>query len=191
MINVMTKKFLIFAMVGLVGCAQNAPKEETIVDPMMASIPASIRVPEKQVVATRAFFEGGLIYTCTNQAGAKGMPPIYDWEETGSQGSLTFEEEQGYGQHEGQSYTWRRNKTTLQGALVRSWMGNARNDAPWGLYKTVGAAGNDILAQVNWIQRIETQGGAIPTVACNDKFMGTRHAIKASAYFIFWKDTTP
>ena len=187
----MTKKFLLFAMLGLVGCAQNAPIQETPVDPIIASIPASIRVPGKQTVATRAFFEGGFIYTCTNQASVKGLPPIYDWEETGSQGSLTFEGEQGYGQHEGQSYTWRLNKTTLQGALVQAWMGNARNDAPWALYKTVGAAGNNVLAQVNWIQRIETQGGAIPTVACNEKFMGTRHGTKASAYFIFWKDIGP
>lgn len=184
----MMKNLLFFAIAGLVGCAQNPPKEETIADPMIASIPASILVPVKQVIAARAFFEGGLIYTCTSQAGAKGMPPIYDWEETGSQGSLTFEEEQEYGQHEGQSYTWRLGKTTLQAALVRVWMGNDRTDAPWGLYKTVGAAGNNVLAQVNWIQRIETQGGAIPTVACNETFMKTRHAVRASAYFVFWKN---
>lgn len=185
----MMKNLLCFVIVGLIGCAQNPPKEETIADPMLASIPASILVPVKQVIAARAFFEGGLIYTCTSQVEGKGLPPLYDWEETGSQGSLTFEGEQGYGQYEGQSYTWRLGKTTLQGALVRAWMGNTRNDAPWGLYKTMGAAGDNILAQVNWIQRIETQGGAIPTVACNEQFMGTRHAVKASAYFLFWKDS--
>lgn len=181
------RRFVLFlAIAGLAGCATKQAQEPAV-DPYMASIPTSIRVPSGQVVAARAFFEGGLIYTCTNLA-VKGMPPFFDWEQTGSQGALTFEDEQGYGQHEGQSYTWRRDKTTLQGVLQRAWMGNSRNDAPWGLYKAIGAAGNDILAQVNWIQRLETQGGAIPTVACNERFLNTRHATKASAYFIFWKD---
>lgn len=177
----------------LAGCASAPrvdPVEQGQTDPMIAGLPASIRIPARQVIATRALFEGGLIYTCVNQS-AKGMPPIFDWEETGSQGALTFEGEQGYGQHEGQSYTWRLGRTTLQGAVVRTWQGNDRSDAPWGLYKTIGAAGSNLLTQVNWIQRIETQGGAIPTVACNEKFLGTRHAMKASAYFVFWKDATP
>ena len=175
--------FLFIAAMGLAGCATQAPVQ---VDPVVASIPASLHVPPKQMVAAKALFEGGLIYTCSNLA-PKGMPAIFDWEETGSQGALTFEDG-GYGRYEGQAFTWRLEQSTPHGVLVRSWMGNARTDAPWGLYKTIGAAGNNVLAQVNWIQRIGTQGGAIPTVACNEKFLGTRHAVKANAYFIFWKD---
>lgn len=181
----MRQLVFLLTILGLGGCATT--QVAAPVDPLVAATPLSIRVPEKQVIAAKALFEGGLIYTCANFAG-KGLPPLYDWEETGSQGALTFEGDQEYGRYEGQAYTWRRAHTTLQGKLVKTWMGNARNDAPWGLYKAVGAAGNDILAQVNWIQRLDTQGGAIPTVACNDKFLGTRHAVKASAYFIFWKD---
>lgn len=180
----MRRLFLFIAVVGLVGCATQAPVP---VDPVVESIPVSLRVPAKQVVAAKALFEGGLVYTCTNLA-PKGMPAIFDWEETGSQGALTFEDGS-YGRHEGQAFSWRVEQTTLQGTLVQAWMGNARTDAPWGLYKAVGAAGNNVLAQVNWIQRIGTQGGAIPTVACNEKFLGTRHAVKANAYFIFWKDS--
>ena len=180
----MGRLFLFIAVAGLMGCAAQAPAPP---DPVIASIPASLQVPAKQVVAAKALFEGGLIYTCSNLA-PKGMPAIFDWEETGSQGALTFEDGS-YGRHEGQAFSWRVEQTTLQGSLVKSWMGNARTDAPWGLYKAVGAAGNNVLAQANWIQRIGTQGGAIPTVACNEKFLGTRHAVKAHAYFIFWKDS--
>lgn len=175
----------LFLMITLLPGCVNTPIEE--VDTTgQTSLPASIRLPLKQALGAKALFEGGLIYTCLNLA-EKGKPSFYDWEETGTQGALTFDDGT-YGQHEGQSFTWKVGHTTLQGKKIHSWSGNSRSDAPWTLYKTVGSAGENRLTYTNWIQRINTQGGAIPTVACNASFLGSRHAVRTSAYFLFWQD---
>ena len=163
--------------------------KQVLPDMNNAALPTSIQTPMKQTVAARALFEGGLIYTCMSQLFEERGGPVFDWQETGSQGSLTFEGDVGYGQHEGQSYTWRLEKTILQGVLIRSWRGNDRTDAPWGLYKIEAIVGDNVLSKVNWVQRTDTQGGAIPVVACSQQFLGTRHAVKASALFTFWKDS--
>lgn len=149
-------------------------------------VPESIRVSGKHAPSVRAFFNGGLIYTCLLKPTAENVL-VYDWEETATQGSLTFDNDLGYGRHEGPSYTWRLGTTILQGALIASWSGNSRSDAPWNLYQATAAVGDTSLARALWIQRLETTGGAIPTVACTSAQVGHTHAVSAQAYFIFWQ----
>jgi hypothetical protein len=154
--SVSTRTFLFLAMLGLGGCAKNAPIAVAPTGgPATTEVPSDLRVHGSPMLAVHA--RGVQIYVLAN--GIDGAPA---WKLKAP--DATFN---GHG-IEGRHYagpTWEciTDGSKVVGRKLAEHVSPDPNAVGWLLLEAKSHEGNGVLSKVSFIQRINTAGGKAPT----------------------------
>ena len=132
----------------------------------------SIEPPPGSRLLLEAKAEGAQIYTCTNSQWVLKAPDAKLLDASG----------QVIGSHFA-GPTWRMNDgSEVKGKLIASQPAPDGKSIPWLLVGAVPGSGSGKLADVAYIQRTETSGGAAPKEACTTGELPVQYAAKYSFY---------
>lgn len=169
----------VLAIAALAGCASSM-KSPMMVDNM--SLPAAVRVPagEKQTMYTVGV--GEITYECREKAGMAGQ---YEWVFVTPVATLYDTERKVVGKYYG-GPTWESNdgsKVTGKQVAVAPGMAGS---IPLQLVKADPAMGMGKMQGVSHIQRLNTQGGVAPAMACGMGNKGARQQVAYQADYVFY-----
>ena len=119
-------------------------------------MPASIDAPAGSQLLLEAQGEGAQVYTCTEQ----------HWVLKAPDAKLLDAQGQVIGSHFG-GPTWRlQDGSEVKGKMVASQPATDPSSVPWLLVQAVAGSASGKLANVSFIRRTDTQGGAAPVGPC-------------------------
>ena len=149
-----------------------------------AMLPAGVQVPAGHRVAMETVGAGDITYECRAKAGAAGE---HEWFFVGPDARLMDRAGRQIGRYYGPPATWENvdgsKVTATQIAVAPSAGGNI----PLQLVKANPAMGAGAMTGVTYIQRVATQGGVAPALACGIANLGARQVVKYRADYIFYK----
>jgi len=159
--------------------------------PMMApamysqdALPDAVKVPAGHKVAMETVGAGEITYECREKANAMGQ---FEWVFVGPAATLSDRSGKAVGKYYGPPATWEANDTSkLTGAQV-AVAPAAAGSIPLQLVKANPAMGAGAMSGVTYIQRVATQGGVAPAVACTAQGKGMKQTVTYRADYIFWK----
>ena len=149
-----------------------------------SSLPATVQVPAGQRIAMETVGAGDITYECRAK---KDMPSAFEWVFVGPDAKLMDRSGKVVGRYYGPPATWENNDgskvTATQLAVAPASAGNI----PLQLVKANPAMGMGAMQGVTYIQRVATQGGVAPAVACTATNAGQKQVVKYQADYIIWK----
>ena len=149
-----------------------------------SSLPATVQVPAGQRIAMETVGAGDITYECRAK---KDMPSAFEWVFVGPDAKLMDRSGKVVGRYYGPPATWESNDgskvTATQLAVAPASAGNI----PLQLVKANPAMGMGAMQGVTYIQRVATQGGVAPAVACTAANAGQKQVVKYQADYIIWK----
>ncbi|MEQ1622522.1 MAG: DUF3455 domain-containing protein [Methylococcales bacterium] len=144
------------------------------------TIPAQIRAPQSSVVVLMAHAKGDQIYQCTLEGGK------YTWQLLAPDADLFDAQGQRVGRHVA-GPTWHyQDGSELRGQLLAKIEVKPDASISWLLLETVEHKGKGLLAGVDFINRINTQGGLPPVSGCNGNHLGSEKRVAYSADYVFY-----
>jgi hypothetical protein len=142
-------------------------------------IPKELRVPEGHRLVLSALGRGVQIYGCTDGAWALREPA-----------AAILRGDRTVALHYA-GPTWQSvkdgSKVVVTGDRVVVAARHPERDIPWLRLGTTGT-GPGLFGRVDYVQRLETQGGVAPTGGCQ---AGASAAVPYSAIYNFWEPTSP
>ena len=149
-----------------------------------SSLPTAVQVPAGQRIAMETVGAGDITYECRAK---KDMPSAFEWVFVGPDAKLMDRSGKVVGRYYGPPATWESNDgskvTATQLAVAPASAGNI----PLQLVKANPAMGMGAMQGVTYIQRVATQGGVAPAVACTATNAGQKQVVKHQADYIIWK----
>lgn len=149
-----------------------------------SSLPTAVQVPAGQRIAMETVGAGDITYECRAK---KDMPSAFEWVFVGPDAKLMDRSGKVVGRYYGPPATWESNDgskvTATQLAVAPASAGNI----PLQLVKANPAMGMGAMQGVTYIQRVATQGGVAPAVACTATNAGQKQVVKYQADYIIWK----
>ena len=149
-----------------------------------SSLPTAVQVPAGQRIAMETVGAGDITYECRAK---KDMPSAFEWVFVGPDAKLMDRSGKVVGRYYGPPATWESNDgskvTATQLAVAPASAGNI----PLQLVKANPAMGMGAMQGVTYIQRVATQGGVAPAVACTAANAGQKQVVKYQADYIIWK----
>lgn len=123
-------------------------------------VPKELQAPDGQNVIASFIGRGHQIYVCQNTGAA------YTWKLKAPDAQLL----DGKGSAVGRHYagpTWESSDgSRVTGKLLASVPSPSAQAIPWLLLAAAGHQGDGIMSKVETVQRVETQGGIPPSIAC-------------------------
>ncbi|MFY9511637.1 MAG: DUF3455 domain-containing protein [Rubrivivax sp.] len=169
------------ATLSLAACMSTTP---TVAPYSQDSLPEAVKVPAGHKVAMETVGSGEITYECRDKAGAMGQ---HEWVFVGPVATLADRRGQTVGKYYGPPATWEANDTSkLTGAQV-AVAPAAPGSIPLQLVKANPAMGMGAMSGVTYIQRVATQGGVAPAMACTAEAKGQKRTVAYRADYIFWK----
>jgi hypothetical protein len=148
------------------------------------SLPDAVKVPAGHKVAWETVGKGDITYECRAKADAAGA---FEWVFVGPKADLQSRSGAKLGTYFGPPATWAAadgsRLTGTQMAVAANGMGNI----PSQLVKANPAMGDGAMTGVAYIQRVATQGGVAPAMACDGSGLGRKEVVRYQADYIFWK----
>ncbi len=158
--------------------------------PMMAkpfmqdALPATVQVPAGNKVFMETVGVGEITYECRAKANMAGQ---FEWVFVGPDARLMDRSGKQVGKYYGPPATWESmDGSKLTGAQV-AVAPAAAGSIPLQLVKANPAMGMGAVTGTTYIQRVATQGGVAPAMACDAAGMGKKQIVKYQADYIFWK----
>jgi hypothetical protein len=155
--------------------------------PMMfsqASLPDSVKVPTGHKVAMETVGAGDISYECRAKANAPGQ---HEWVFVGPDARLMDRGGKQVGKYYGPPATWESmDGSKLTGTQV-AVAPNGTGNIPFQLVKANPAMGSGAMQGVSYIQRVATQGGVAPAMACGASSVGQKQVVKYQADYIFYR----
>lgn len=149
-----------------------------------ASLPDTVKVPAGHSVALETAAAGDITYECRAKAATAGQ---FEWVFVGPDAGLKDRKGQRAGKYYGPPATWESTDgskiTGAQVAVAPAGSGNI----PSQLVKANPAMGAGAMQGMSYIQRVNTQGGVAPAVACAAGNMGQKQLVSYQADYIFWR----
>jgi hypothetical protein len=149
-----------------------------------SSLPDPVKVPAGHTVAMETVGAGDITYECRAKANMAGA---YEWVFVGPDAKLMDRKGMQVGRYYGPPATWENRDgskvTATQVAVAPAGNGNI----PLQLVKANPAMGVGAMQGVSYIQRVATQGGVAPAMACDASTMGQKQIVKYQADYIFWR----
>ena len=147
------------------------------------TVPGPLRVPADQALIKQLHATGVQIYAC--QA-AKNDPSQFEWVFKAPEANLATKAGRIVGKHYA-GPTWESNDGSR---VVGEVMGNSPSPAPtsiaWLLLRAKGTAGNGLFTHVQFIQRINTVGGAVPAGGCRREQAAQQLRASYTADYLFY-----
>ena len=142
-----------------------------------SALPAAVQVPAGHKVAMETVGTGEITYECRNEGWMFVGPDAKLWDRGGKQ----------VGKYWGPPATWENmdgsKVTATQVAVAPAGAGSI----PLQLVKANPAVGSGAMTGVTYIQRVATQGGVAPAMACGAGNTGAKQVVKYQADYIFYK----
>ncbi|MBT2303672.1 DUF3455 domain-containing protein [Variovorax paradoxus] len=155
--------------------------------PMMfsqASLPDSVKVPTGHQVAMETVGAGDISYECRVKPNAPGQ---HEWVFVGPDARLMNRGGKQVGKYYGPPATWESmDGSKLTGTQV-AVAPNGTSNIPFQLVKANPAMGSGAMQGVSYIQRVATQGGVAPAMACGASLVGQKQVVKYQADYIFYR----
>lgn len=147
-------------------------------------LPAAMQVPAGHKVAMETVGIGQITYECRAK---KDMAGQFEWAFAGPDARLMSRGGQQLGKYYGPPATWEAmDGSRVTGKQLAVAPGGAGN-IPLQFVQADPAMGQGAMQGVSYIQRVKTQGGVAPAMACSQDHVGTRQLVKYRADYIFWK----
>ncbi|WP_048441881.1 DUF3455 domain-containing protein [Caenimonas sp. SL110] len=147
-------------------------------------LPATVQVPAGNRVVLETVGIGEITYECRVKANMAGE---YEWFFVGPDARLMDRSGKQVGRYYGPPATWEAmdgsKVTATQLAVAPASTGNI----PMQLVKANPAMGNGAMTGTTYIQRVATQGGVAPAMACTGSNLGTKGIVKYQADYIFYR----
>ena len=151
---------------------------------MQDSLPAAVQVPAGFSVAMETVGRGEITYECKAKAAMAGE---FEWVFVGPNAVLKNRKGNTVGKYYGPPATWEAMDgskiTGAQLAVAPAGIGNI----PLQLVKANPAMGMGAMTGISHIQRVATQGGTAPAMACSAGNAGQKQVVNYQADYIFWK----
>ncbi|HSV50894.1 MAG TPA: DUF3455 domain-containing protein [Burkholderiaceae bacterium] len=171
------------AVLGLAACAGMGSSSKSM-PYSQSSLPDAVKVPAGHMVAMETVGAGDITYECRARANMAGQ---YEWVFVGPDARLMDRKGMQIGRYYGPPATWENKDgskvTATQVAVAPAGTGNI----PLQLVKANPALGMGAMQGVSYIQRVATQGGVAPAMACDASSMGQKQVVKYQADYIFWR----
>ena len=170
----------------LAGCGGMAPMAAA---PMaapfnQAALPDAVKVPAGHRVAMESVGVGEITYECRAKVDMAGA---YEWVFVGPKAVLNDRSGKKIGTYYGPPATWESmDGSKLTGAQLAVAPAMA-GSIPYQLVKANPAMGTGAMNGVSHIQRVATQGGVAPAMACGMASVGTKQVVSYQADYIFYK----
>ncbi|HEY2732832.1 MAG TPA: DUF3455 domain-containing protein, partial [Polyangiales bacterium] len=143
-------------------------------------VPKELSVPEGQRLAFEYRAEGVQVYAC--QA-ADPAPPA--WVLTGPDAKLFDLKGKAAGTHSA-GPTWEAaDKSSVVGKKLSAATPLA-SAIPWLLLEVASHAGHGVMSDVNYVQRLDTEGGLAPANGCDASHLGASARVNYSAVYAFY-----
>ena len=174
------------SVVGLSACSSmgGSNMSSTMAPFSQASLPAAVQVPAGHKVAMETVGTGDITYECRAK---KDMASEFEWVFVGPDAKLWDRKGAQVGRYWGPPATWENQDgskvTATQVAVAPAGTGNI----PLQLVKANPAMGMGAMQGVSYIQRVATQGGVAPAMACAAGNAGQKQVVKYQADYILWK----
>ncbi len=152
-------------------------------EPAKADPADAIKPPDGLVVLAKFKAAGVQIYEC-KAVDAKARPVQYVWELKAPAAELKDEDGQVVGKHSA-GPTWEDDAGKIVGARPPVGILPKEGTIPWLLIKAEKTEGKGTFAQVAYIQRVDTVGGAAPKQV-DAEYAGTELRVQYTATYIFY-----
>ena len=149
-----------------------------------AALAPAVQVPAGNRVALETVGVGEITYECRDK---KDMAGQYEWVFVGPDAALNDRSGKKIGKYFGPPATWESmDGSKITGAQVAVSPAGAGN-IPTQLVKANPAMGAGAMMGMTYIQRVATQGGTAPAMACDAGSKGKKEIVKYKADYIFYK----
>jgi hypothetical protein len=149
-----------------------------------ASLPAAVQVPAGNKVSLETVGVGEITYACRAKANSTDA---FEWVFVGPKAELRARSGKVIGSYYGPPATWQhQDGSKLTGAQV-AVSPAAAGSIPLQLVKANAATSTGAITGTTFIQRVATQGGVAPAVACTGANAGQQQIVKYQADYIFYK----
>jgi hypothetical protein len=163
--------FPVSACVLMAGCAA-AP-----------SVPGSLHVPADQVLIKQLHAKGVQVYQCQP---AKSNPAQFEWSFKQPEAVLFTKGGRKFGQHYA-GPTWEANDgSKVVGDVVAHADSAKPNSIPQLLLRAKATSGKGVFAGVQFVQRLNTEGGSAPMTACRPEQTGQQLRVSYTADYLFY-----
>jgi hypothetical protein len=153
------------------GCASTPPA------------PGPLRVPASQALIKQLHATGVQIYECQP---VKNDSSQFEWSFKGPEARLFTKGGRLAGKHYA-GPTWEANDgSRVIGELVSSSASPKPNSIAWLLLRAKATAGNGLFTHVQFIQRLNTQGGGLPGSGCRADQVGQQLRASYAADYVFY-----
>ncbi|MCC2677350.1 MAG: uncharacterized protein K0R58_4297, partial [Ramlibacter sp.] len=149
-----------------------------------ALLPAAVQVPAGHVVAMETVGAGSITYECRVNANMAGE---HEWFFVGPDARLMDRSGKQVGRYYGPPATWENSDGSRITATQVAVSPAAAGSIPLQLVKANPAMGSGAMTGVTYIQRVSTQGGVAPAIACSAANLGARQVVQYQADYIFYK----
>ena len=149
-----------------------------------ANLPATVQVPAGNKVAIETVGVGDITYACNPK---KDMAGEFEWVFVGPDANLNDRSGKQVGKYFGPPATWENMDGSKLTGMQVAVAPNSAGNIPLQLVKANPAMGMGAMTGVTYIQRVATQGGVAPAMACNASNAGSKQIVKYQADYIFYK----
>ena len=164
-------------------CGTTSPATSNLPIPA-STIPAAIAAPSASRLAVTLKGSGLQNYECRAKADAAGG---YDWVFVSPEAALKDVRDVLVGRHYG-GPTWEHGDgSKVTGKVVASSPAPQAGAIPWLLLQGTSAPAPGGLADVVYVQRINTSGGIAPSDPCAAPSIGTKKSVRYTADYLFYK----
>jgi hypothetical protein len=162
--------------------AANSPYQDTI--KKVSSVPLKLMPPEGHVMLFKATAEGTQIYVCKAEA---ADPDRFEWVLKAPDANLFDEGGRKIGRHfAGPTWEALEDGSRVIGTLIEKTPAPKRGDIPWLLLKRKASVGKGRFSKVTYIQRVDTEGGIVPSTDCDKSHQDQEVRVKYKATYVFY-----
>jgi Protein of unknown function (DUF3455) len=147
------------------------------------SVPEPLRVPTPQALIKQLHATGVQIYQCQP---AKSDPSQFEWAFKQPEAALLTKGGRNFGKHYA-GPTWEADDgSKVIGEMVARSDSPKPNSIPWLLLRAKETSGNGVFTGVQFIQRLNTEGGNSPMVGCRQDQAGQQLRASYTADYLFY-----
>ena len=173
------------AAVSLVAaCGSMTPTMPVMPGYSQANLPATVQVPAGNRVAMETVGVGDITYQCSAK---KDMVGQFEWVFVGPDAKLMDRSGKQVGKYYGPPATWEAMDGSRLTAVQLAVAPNMAGAIPLQLVKANPAMGSGAMQGVTYIQRVSTQGGVAPAMACDASNLGAKQIVRYQADYIFYR----
>jgi hypothetical protein len=149
-----------------------------------AMLPKSVQVPAGNRVAMETVGIGEITYECRAKANTTGD---FEWVFVGPDAKLMDRSGKQVGRYFGPPATWENMDGSKVTATQLAVAPAGQGSIPIQLVKANPAMGSGMMNGTTYIQRVATQGGVAPAMACGAANTGAKQVVKYQADYIFYR----